>query len=298
MEVWSDMTFVDSSQQFVGSSQQTVEPTPRVDEQARRMAQLEQALENVQAARPVAMEVLRLADDPDADARKVAACIEKDPILVAQMLRLANSAAFGMAHHVKTTQIAVAVLGFSTVRSVAILVASGLRNLRHPAPEGFWEHSAAVAAACSILSRHHAVTPGDGFALGLIHDLGIPMLNSIDPVAHGAARETSDDAALCRREELAFGMSHATAAATVLASWSFPPSLVRTIAEHHDGVTPTTGEAALLAAGDAIAHLAADPGSVDDAERLRSAGFADADVRRLVADVGGRSGGILAGLLR
>src|SRR4051812_24333856 len=154
-----------------------------------RMQELERALENVQAARPVAMEVLHLADDPDADARKVAACIEKDPILMAQILRLANSAAFGMTHQVKTTQIAVAVLGFSTVQSVAILVASGLRNLKHPAPDGFWDHSAATAAACSVVSRQFGVSPGDGFAIGLIHDLGVPMLNSIDPVTYAAITE-------------------------------------------------------------------------------------------------------------
>ena len=273
-------------------------PTTRSDAgNPRRIDELAEALENVQAARPIAMQVLQLADDPDADARKVAACIEQDPILVAQVLRLANSAAFGMARQVKTTQIAVAILGFSTIRSVAILVASGLRNLKHPAPDGFWEHSAATAAACSVVSRHFGVSPGDGFAIGLIHDIGVPMLNTVDPVTY-AAIGGADDADASRREADEFGLSHAHAAAMVLSNWSFPETLVAAISGHHEDEPADSHESRLLFAGDAIAHLASGSGGKADRARLQSLGFERGEIDRIVGDVGGRSGGILAGLLR
>lgn len=264
-----------------------------------RVEELAAALENVQAARPIALQVLQLADDPNADARRVAACIEQDPILMAQVLRLANSAAFGMARQVKTTQIAVAILGFSTIRSMAILVASGLRNLKNPAPDGFWEHSASVAAACSVISRQFGVSPGDGFAIGLIHDIGVPMLNTVDPVTYAVLSDgVGDDEDLCRRETDEFGLSHAAAAASVLANWSFPESLVDAINGHHDDVPQESNESRLLFAGDAIAHLASGEGAKTDTHRLKSLGFGQSDINRLVSDVGGRSGGILASLLR
>lgn len=273
--------------------------TEPVSAQRQRALDLEEALENVQAARPVAMEVLQLADDPDADAGRVAACIERDPILAAQVLRLANSAAFGMASQVRTTQIAVAILGFSTIRSVAIMVASGLRNLKHPAPAGFWEHSASTAAACSVVSRRFGVNPGDGFAIGLIHDIGIPMLNTIDPDAYASVVDAGlDGAAACHVEAVEFGMSHAGAAATVLGNWSFPATLVAAIADHHGSSEPDGPEALLLAAGDAIAHLAADRTASEDHARLLDLGFESKEIDRVVSDVGGRSGGILASLLR
>jgi len=263
-----------------------------------RVEELAAALENVQAARPIAMQVLQLADDPDADARKVAACIEQDPIFMAQVLRLANSAAFGMARQVKTTQIAVAILGFSTIRSMAILVASGLRNLKHPAPDGFWEHSAATAAACSIISRRFGVSPGDGFAIGLIHDIGIPMLNTVDPYTYAAIGGIDDDDAACEREAEEFGLSHAHAAAMVLSNWAFPETLVEAISDHHLDEPRSTRESQLLFAGDAVAHVAADRGAKEAKRRLKSMGFEKAEIERLVNDVGGRSGGILATLLR
>jgi HD-like signal output (HDOD) protein len=273
-------------------------PTARSDaDNQQRINELAEALENVQAARPIAMQVLQLADDPDADARKVAACIEQDPILVAQVLRLANSAAFGMARQVKTTQIAVAILGFSTIRSMAILVASGLRNLKNPAPNGFWEHSASTAAACSVVSRQFGVAPGDGFAIGLIHDIGIPMLNTVDPAAF-ASIGSVDDTDACEREADLFGLSHAHAAAMVLSNWSFPEALVEAISSHHLDAPMDTNESRLLFAGDAIAHLASDNGSKADKRRLKAMGFEKSEIERLVSDVGGRSGGILASLLR
>jgi HD-like signal output (HDOD) protein len=264
-----------------------------------RVEELASALENVQAARPIAMQVLQLADDPDADARKIAACIEQDPILMAQTLKLANSAAFGMARQVKTTQIAVAILGFSTIRSMAIMVASGLRNLKNPAPVGFWEHSASVAAACSVVSRQFGVSPGDGFAIGLIHDIGTPLLNTVDPVTYAAISQSSvDDATLAEREAEEFGLSHAHAAAHVLSNWAFPETLVDAIFSHHEEDPHPSNESRLLFAGDAIAHLASDDGSKADKRRLKSLGFESSEINRLVSDVGGRSGGILASLLR
>lgn len=264
-----------------------------------RVEQLEHALENVEGARHIAMQVLQLADDPYADARKIAAAIEQDPIFVAQVLRMANSAAFGMARQVKTTQIAVAILGFSTIRSMAIMFASGLTGLKHPAPEGFWEHSASTAAACSLIARHFEVSPGDGFAIGLIHDLGTPMLNTVDPVTYREiSRDHADDSTLAERETEEFGMSHAKAAATVLANWQFPETLVTAIGNHHREEPLETKESRLLFAGDSLAHLALEQSDGKDKARLKHLGFKSSEINRLVAEIGGRSGGILASLLR
>lgn len=264
-----------------------------------RVEELERALENVEGARHIAMQVLQLADDPYADARKIAASIEQDPIFAAQVLRMANSAAFGMARQVKTTQIAVAILGFSTIRSMAIMFASGMTNLKHPAPEGFWEHSASTAAACSLISRQFGVSPGDGFAIGLIHDIGIPMLNAVDPVMYREiTRDGTDDSAVAARETEEFGMSHAKAAGTVLTNWQFPETVVGAIYNHHREEPLESKESQLLFAGDSLAHLALGETDGKDKARLKHLGYKTSEINRLVADIGGRSGGILAGLLR
>ena len=200
-----------------------------------RVRDLERALEDVRASRPAAANVLAVTDDPNSNANDVAAAIDADPMMTAQVLRLANSAAFGMSERVASTQVAVSLVGQSAIRSIAVLLASGLRNHKNPVPRGFWSHSASTAAACAVLSSRFGVVRGDAFSLGLLHDIGTAILHSVDPSTHVSLVDADDDTTtLCIQEMLEFGMSHADAAARVLSSWNFPTAFVTAVAHHHD----------------------------------------------------------------
>lgn len=225
-----------------------------------RVRDLERALEDVRASRPAASRVLTVTDDPNSDARAVASVIDADPMMTAQVLRLANSAAFGMSERVSSTQVAVSLVGFSAVRSIAVLLASGLRNHKNPMPSSFWRHASTSAAACAVMASRYGVVRGDAFSLGLLHDVGAAILHSVDPTTHAALTADSDDsAALCVQEIAEFGMSHAEAAARVLASWNFPAAFVGAVACHHDGGLGDTPLEQVLLAGDAVAHLIVRP---------------------------------------
>ncbi len=75
----------------------------------------------------VAAQVLRLAADPDSSADDMQRVIATDQALTAQILKIANSAMFGMMREVKTLTQAIMTLGFSTIKSVVI--ASSAKNL-------------------------------------------------------------------------------------------------------------------------------------------------------------------------
>jgi putative nucleotidyltransferase with HDIG domain len=250
-----------------------------------RARELERALEEVQASRPAAVRVLQLADDPTADAKQVAAAIELDPMMTAQILRLANSAAFGMRSRVSSTQIAVSVLGFSAVRSIATLLAAGLRHNRHATPPGFWRHAAGTAAACSVVANRFGLARGDAFAIGLLHDLGVPILHSVDPEVHAQIMAMGEDTgSQCGGEVAEFGMSHAEAAARVLQNWNFPETFVEAIANHHDSALGATREEQVLIAGDALAHLVLTPSGVlgETQERIDAIGMDPASLEAAV----------------
>jgi len=252
----------------------------------RRAEALERALGEVRASRPAATRVLQLADDPSTDGQQLAEAIEADPMMMAQVLRLANSAAFGMSHQVSSTQHAVSVIGFDAVRSVAALVAAGLRNSRHAVPSGFWRHSAGTAAACSVLSGRFGLSRGEAFSLGLLHDIGVAILQSVDPGPYASLRTSDlDTRAQCGLELAEFGMSHAEAAAQVLASWNFPVNFVTAIACHHDldlGITP---HERLLLAGEVLAALAEEPEAITscDPSRLEALGLSAQVLPAMVA---------------
>lgn len=251
-----------------------------------RAAQLQKALEDVRGSRPAAARVLAIADDPNADARALAAAIEVDPMLTAQILRLANSAAFGMRSRVGNTQLAVSVIGFSAVRSIATLLAAGLRHGRTAAPKDFWRHSAATAAACAVVADRFGMGRGDAFSLGLLHDIGAAILYGVDPVAYSVAADPlSDSPAQCTAEIIEFGMSHADAGATVLGAWNFPPEIVAAIADHHSTLLGASVAGRVLLAGDALAHLVVEPNGYpgDDPDKLESLGIDSPALGRITA---------------
>lgn len=241
-----------------------------------RAEALERALGDVKASRPAATRVLQLADDPNTDGARLAEAIDVDPMMTAQILRIANSAAFGMSHRVASTQHAVSVIGFDAVRSVAALVASGLRNGRHSTPAGFWQHAASTAAACSILSSRFGIPKGEAFSLGLLHDIGIAILHGVDQVPYATLRTSDlDSRSQCGLELAEYGMSHAEAAARVLEVWHFPADFVAAIACHHDLDLGVTAHDRVLLAGELVAKVATDTtGTVEpSAEHLEARGL-------------------------
>ncbi len=227
-----------------------------------RSQDLIKAIEDLRASRPTALRVLTLADDPATDAQGLAEAIDLDPLLTAQLIRLANSAAFGMQQRIASTQHAVSLIGFDSVRAVAALLASGLRNHKNPAPEGFWQHSAATAAGCSVVASRFGLPRGEAFSLGLLHDLGTALLFSLAPQPYLELRAEDEDVdAQCVMELLEFGTTHAQAAAEILSSWNFPTPFTDAIAVHHHPEL-TTPQSRVLLAGDALAHLVIEPSAL------------------------------------
>lgn len=222
-------------------------------------AELLEELERLPAQRAAAVRVLYVADDPGSSASDLAAAVSVDPVLTAQVMRLANSAYYGLSGRVRSANFAVTVLGFATVRSLAAAFAAGAIGADAVIPQDFWQHGAASAAGAAQVSARLGVARTEAFSLGLLHDIGAALLCRIDPAAYHAIEAEvlfpdSRQAALLERQ--VFGMDHAAVAATVLGSWHFPAELVDVIARHHAGSTTTSsGLHRCLAAGHALAVL-------------------------------------------
>lgn len=216
-------------------------------------------LERMPAQQAAAVRVLYVADDPRSSASDLAAAVGADPVLTAQVMRLANSAYYGLSGRVRSADFAVTLLGFATVRSLAAASAAGAIGDDAVIPCDFWQHAAASAAGAAQVSARLGLVRPEAFSLGLLHDIGTAVLCRIDPAAfHAIEAEVADpdsrQAVLLERK--AFGMDHMAVAATVLGSWRFPDELVDTIAAHHDPLTPgATKLQRCLAGGHALAEL-------------------------------------------
>ena len=231
---------------------------PTAEQSAATLAALHKSLDSVVVARPAAVRVLAVVDDRNASAQTVAGAIEADPDFSVQIMRLANSAYYGMSGKIGNVGFAVAVIGFSAVRSLAALNATGLDQADRPKPDGFWRHAAASAAGCAAVATRYGIVVGDAFAAGLLHDLGTALLHGFDRDAHQRLlnEHGSDGKALADAEEARFGLGHPAAASRVLASWRFPEPFVEAIARHHDDPAATEPPFVdVIRAGDLLAEL-------------------------------------------
>jgi HD-like signal output (HDOD) protein len=209
-------------------------PTPTAARARPLIEELKEHLEQLPAYRASALRVIQIVDDPDAGAADVAKAASADPALMARILRVANSAYYGLSGRVGTPAFAVTVVGFGTVRGLAALSATGLTSAVETPPD-FWERAATIATASSVLARRVGADAPQAFCAGLLHDLGTALLFRHTSGQHGELLEratTGED--LLALERAAYGGTHAALCASVLSAWRFPDELSSAIDKHHD----------------------------------------------------------------
>ncbi len=145
---------------------------------------LEDTLEAGQVQVPVlemvASRLLQLCLDPEGDLRHIASELALDPSLTAEVLRLANSAAFGVRSPITTIDRAVAQLGSVRIRDIALVVAC--KDNVFSASEfsrlmkELYRHSVATAFYARHVAAKQGMDRGTAFVCGLLHDVGWPVV--------------------------------------------------------------------------------------------------------------------------
>ncbi len=207
-----------------------------------------------------AMRLLWMLEDPRTSAADLGRLIESDPALSTQVIRLANTAFYGLSGKVSSAWRAVTVLGLATVRALATTAAFDLFSEKgRSVPDDFWNHSVTTAAAASSLARRVGVQANDAFSAGLLHDIGSALVFRRAPRRYDAVverLEAEPGLLLVDAERAEFGITHAEVGAAALSVMKFPAELCDAIAKHH---TPpqevTTTLARMLIAADAIAIM-------------------------------------------
>jgi HD-like signal output (HDOD) protein len=198
-------------------------------------------------------------------AAEVAGIIQSEPGLAARVLRVANSAFYGLSRSVSTIERAVVVLGLESVRGVAATACLDRTLLRavdvSPVDmEAIVRHSLATAAAAEALARigHRALAP-EAFIAGLLHDFGVVIQLRLNPrgitgLIAGASHAGADVASL---EAEHVGVSHELCAGVVFEAWNLPPDIVAAVGHHHGPAgAPAAARplAALLALGNELSR--------------------------------------------
>lgn len=210
-----------------------------VDEGVKRVIGSIDRLPNVPEVYLELKEALR---QEETDARVLGAILRKDIAMTAKILKLVNSAFFGLRRSVADPQDAVAYLGIDTIRTL-VLTNSIFEQAPVLGGVGFtladlWEHSMGVATGAKAILRAEglpAVAQEEAFVGGVLHDVGVLILasNFQEDYARCTALVASEGVRLATAEQEVFGVTHAEVGAYLLGLWALPAAILRIVSLHH-----------------------------------------------------------------
>jgi putative nucleotidyltransferase with HDIG domain len=192
------------------------------------------------------MKIRRALDTPDISNDQIARIISAEPVLSAQVLKLANSAMFNRTDRkVEELRAATVLLGFGVVRNVAISV--GMKQLKdHQASgqssermEGLWIRSMRVAALSFVLAKNLTrLSPDKAMIAGLLHDVG--KFYILNRACLYQDLFVSEDALWDLVDQW-----HADIGAAILDSWDLPEDVRAAVMDHKELDMAITGKATL-----------------------------------------------------
>jgi HD-like signal output (HDOD) protein len=211
--------------------------------------------------------ILDLLADPEVPLPALAQEVEKDPALALRIVRLANSAAYGLAQEVNSLQRAVAVIGLGELAGVLAGVVSVGRCERFlDDPEfnwrDFWAHSSGTAFIASSLTRRLGLSfRGAEFLAGLLHDIGYLALAKFGSFRfRKAVAEASErHGFLAHVLERRFGIATHDAGAILAEVSGVPGDVLAVIRFHHAPQQAPEAQRVLVGAvslANELAHLA------------------------------------------
>ena len=189
----------------------------------------------------ISLKLTRLLSGSTCTIKELEEIISFDPTMVMRLLRIVNSAYYGLANKVESISDAVIFLGLETLRNVIVtdtlknIFASSENNL-YFSPERLFLHSS-VVAICSqmICERIHGKKGDTAFLCGIIHDTGMILEYQIKEEEFlnvcGIYHEEKQD--FQKLEKKLLGTDHAEIGYSLAKEWQLPESVLEPIKNHH-----------------------------------------------------------------
>ncbi|MFH1687163.1 MAG: HDOD domain-containing protein [bacterium] len=190
-------------------------------------------------------QIQKVVNDHNASAAQVAAVLAEDPAMSVKVLKLTNSAFYGLAREVDSVKQAVVIVGMEAIKNLVLSASvldmfKGDSTLDSEFQEEFWRHSLATAFCCRLLARRinsrGIVDPDTGFASGLLHDVGKMIICCYLPRQHTQIRierQNRPDATNSDVELLVLQCTHEQIGAALASQWKLPSKLANAIEYHH-----------------------------------------------------------------
>ena len=214
-----------------------------IDEKSRELIKTKiiSKMKDIKSFPQFVLETMRKLNDPESSASDVAQSLSRDEGLVLRILKLANSAAYGMTRSISNISEAIALLGYKSVSN--IILAATVYSAMDKGLSGYaldrgelWRHSLMVA----YTSRHLAKITGkvsteDAYVGGLLHDIGKVILNDYVRFGYGIIVKMVEEKNIpfTEAEWQVLGFDHAMIGEVLIEKWEMPESYRVAVEYHH-----------------------------------------------------------------
>lgn len=251
----------------------------------------------------VAVKIIDLANDPDADINTACQYISLDPALAAKILKTANSPLYKSRRAATNVRQAVSVLGTHSVIVIALSFSLANSLMKHPGQfpsifdnNMFWRRSITSALACRALGEKVGLNiPDDLLLAGLLQEIGILALSAMMPDEYETIfASTPDHDTLLRIERETLGTGHDEIGYALLKQWHIPDYIALACTASHTQPPPSgidTNLHACVAVSRYMADYFLDPSDASKASALTEAAKSwlnlDGDALKDVIDIMG-----------
>lgn len=212
----------------------------KIDKNRRRITI--QNIQDLPTLSAVITKMVEMLDSREASPKELADLIAQDQSILSAILKLVNSAFYGFPRKITSVHQAVVILGFSTVKSIALGASIFKTKPRKGEKEVFdrnalWVHSLGVATASKLIAQKigHEDTD-EAFVAGLLHDVGKVVFDTQFPAEFREVVEKAEDEniLILEAERDILGLDHAEAGQILLFKWQLPLPVVNAVGFHHD----------------------------------------------------------------
>ena len=188
--------------------------------------------------------ILEVCNNPKTSPIDLDKVIQLDPVLMGRVLKLINSAYYGLGTQVTSLVRAIIMLGVNTVKNLALSTAvidrfADKKGFHALNMDGFWRHSLCVGVTAKHIARKRGIDPKsveEYFAAGLLHDVGkIPMNDALaEDYVRAMAVADRERLPLNAAEAKVLGIDHCQAGQAVATAWKLSGAIADTEDWHHD----------------------------------------------------------------
>ncbi len=198
-------------------------------------------IDDLPAFPAIAFEVIRLTRDSSSTSKDIEKVIEKDPDLVSQVLKMANSPFYGLAQEINSLNHAINLLGFIQVENIIMIsvMLTSIRKLplhKHFNRDKFLEHSFGCGVTAKIMTNMLNLNFSSAeFSGGVMHDIGKVLLDlyapeDLDEILDNAYKNGSS---FYDSEMGLYKINHSMLGSKLLSIWGLPNKIIDIVEYHH-----------------------------------------------------------------